>query len=131
MLILHTTEDVFKSVLETAAISNLPAERIYTGIDNDTIKAPCVVLSATEGKEEIKNSGIYRVRLAVKVKEIAYDTSTEITLAVDVFNVLCNSDFNSITNYAVYDLSVEDQHNAESGDAWTQTILLEVVCVLT
>jgi hypothetical protein len=134
MLILRTTEDVFKTVIGSAGITNLPAERVYTGVDSDTIKAPCVVCSATDGKEEIKDSGIYRVRLAVKVKEIAYDTSNQSTLAGDVFNILCDSDFsvfNSVTTYAVYDLAVEDQNNAETGDAWTQTINLDVLCVLT
>lgn len=131
LTITRTTEDVFKAVLDAASIEGLPATRIFTGLDNDPLAAPCVIVSATEAREDIKDSGIFRVRLAIHVKEIAKQTSNQSTLADLVLEALSNGSFNNITNYNMYDLTVEDQQNTVTGDAWTQTLHLEVVCVLT
>jgi hypothetical protein len=135
MFILKTTETACATFL--ANVGTLPAgTNIYTGLDNEEREAPCVVCSALDGREEAPGLGIWHVRLAVTVKEIAYDTAPTSSLCGTVFTALLSDTLetdltNSVTQYAVIEVIPEDTSNGVDGDAWTQTLTMNVVCSLT
>jgi hypothetical protein len=130
--ILTTTEQAVESFLTSTLTAGT---NIYKGLDNEERQAPCVICSATDARLAEIDSGIWHVRTAITVKEIAYDTATSSTLAGSVVEAL-EGDLktnltNSGTNYAVLDVFLEEASNSIEGDAWVQTIVLDVVCCLT
>lgn len=110
---------------------------IRTGIDNEDQVAPMVICQAESATEDFPYSGIYRAVVYITVKEMTGDTSRSNigdladkvfhSFLVDNIETLLN---NSVSNYYVYQVRIEDTIDETTGDAWAQKYQFEIVCAL-
>ena len=112
---------------------------IYKGFNNTSKTAPCVIVSATEARNEIHNIAIYRVKTDIIIKEIASDTTASNIgyTASTIYQAFLNGNntiqFLNNTNsgsYYVYDMMLNHIVNEEEGDAWVQTLSFDIVCAV-
>lgn len=134
--ILVATERACAALAASASVSASIDDEIsiYCGIDNEEKVAPAVVISCESATEEFPNSGVWHVKTDLRVKEIAADSSTSSSLASVVFEAFLRDSTREVLSvypgYNCYDLIVEDTANTQEGDAWVQTVRMDIVCAL-
>jgi hypothetical protein len=136
MPILLTTETACASLATSASVSASLGLNVYTGIDNEDKEAPAVICSAISATEDFPQSGIWHVKTFIKVKEIAEDTTNKGNASTAIFQRFLtgsiNTDLkNNASNFYVFDVFAEDSQNTQEGDAWVQTLSLDIVAALT
>ena len=134
MYILTTTERACANLAASASLSASLDVTIYCGLDSEEKIAPAVVITADSATEEFPNSGVWHVKTGLTVKEIAADSSFSSSLASTIFESFLNDTakgtLNMYPGYFVHDFFVEDTSNTQEGDAWIQTVRLDIVCAL-
>jgi|ERR1044071_1665617 hypothetical protein len=130
--VLKTTELAGATLVGTLGITG----SIYTGLDDETKVAPCVVIYAEDASEDFPKSGLYHVRTKVTVKEIAADTETTSSLSKTVFDAFLGSGvennlMQSAISYSVCGVFVDGSENTQEGDAWVQNMSFDIICGLT
>src|SRR6185369_1355767 len=138
--LLLTTEQALKAIAEIPDVSAyeglFSSVQYYTGINNESKKAPCVICSATEATEEVVNLGVYNVRAQITVKERASATATTTTLADTIFRGFLTGSIeqdlkNQVSNYHVHNVYVENKTASEEGKMWVQQLNLMIMCCMT
>lgn len=133
--ILATTERACVEIAASASISASVDANIYTGMDNDDKVAPAVICGALDAMQDFPESGIWRVKTQIVVKEVAADTDLTSSLAnviFEKFSTVTKEELSgSVENFSVYDIQLEGCTNSQQDDTWVQTLSLEIVGVLT
>jgi hypothetical protein len=136
--ILITTENACALLAGNTAIAADLTADVHTGFDDDTKTAPAIICNAESASEVEPFTGVYRVKMQIIVKEIAADTTNtdKGILANTTFQAFLNSNtisdlINTVSNLMIYDIIVEGVSNSEQGDAWVQTLSLDVIATLT
>lgn len=129
-----------RALLESALSQHIAAETsatCYTGTDNETKAAPCVVVTAGDAEEIEPLSGVYRIAAACMAKSAAGgDTGAHDTLCAGVRNAYKIDTPSLITalqgyesGLKVYGTGEGDSVSTEQdGDLWTQTWTRDIVC---
>ncbi len=109
---------------------------VYQGFSDEEKAAPCVVVSASGVADEAPNLGVYRVRVAVAVIQMAADSDATASdnLTAKIFETVTGSNIKAQltakeAKLAVYDVIFVTSSDDTSGDAWTQTLEIEVIAV--
>ena len=111
----------------------------YTGINNDDLNAPAVIVNAGESREVVLNSQVYEVMVDVEVKEMAWDTNVLGSLALNVFNEFYTlpdgtnsaSKWNNSTyNFNAIQVQTIGSRHTVHGDALINTGTFRFVCGL-
>jgi len=133
--ILTTTENALASASYATVLSASITASVFTGIDNETKTGPAIVCACYDAEEDFLGSGIWHVKSAVIVKEIASDTSVTSSLATTVFEKIIEMTptqlANCTTNFAVYDIILSSHEQSQQDDAWIQTLNLQIIGCLT
>jgi hypothetical protein len=125
-----------RSKIETAlvsALSGLGAD-VYAGIAIDDKVLPRIVISARSAEEDMPNSGNYRVTFEIEVRDNAGPDSTFDAICEAVRAVVKTDEFASgLTSTAaglhVWGISAPERVEwGTSGDAWTETRTIEIIC---
>lgn len=133
-------ENAFGTVVASCAaaigalgITNLP---IYYGFDTAEKDAPCVVVSAKSEKDDAPHLGIWHVNLSIMVYTMAADSDPGISdmVAQTIFGACLDDNIKATLaaaepTMAVYDVILESTGSDTDGDAWVQTLELEVIAV--
>ncbi len=136
--ILHTAELTTALLAASSSISASVDANIFTGIDSEDLEAPAVICNAETCEEVFPESRVYKVTMNVISKEIAADTSLTASLGLNRCLEETFADTNIVTalnnltgsNLYVYGLTPFGFNNSQTGDAWSQTIQLNLVCGL-
>ena len=138
--ILRTTEECWAGLVASASLSAsiglVRGNGIYTGLDNETKVAPCVIVWAERASEyDFKDSGMWNVTLHILTKEMAADSSITSSLANNIFGYLANESaiipkLNNYSGYYVYKYWNSDNHDLTNGDVLAQQYTFEVISAL-
>jgi hypothetical protein len=111
---------------------------VYTGVDNIDINDPAVICYAESASEDFPFSGIWHVKTSITIKQMAYDhtTGSMDSLVGTIMSGFLNGGIEAALsatglNYAVYQVVPEPHQERTNAEAWTHTIGLDIVCVLT
>jgi len=129
--VMKTTEAAAKSLVKTLPIT----ASVFTGIDNETKLAPCVIIQAESATEEFPFSGLFFVKTKIRIKEMAADTDTDSGLSKTVFDAFMDSNIATnlaaqTSSYSVASVWVDNAENSIEGDACVQDMTFNVVCGL-
>lgn len=109
----------------------------YNGLDNEDIQVPAVICCVNNAEEDFPQSGVWHCKTSISVKEAAYDTTRSVaSLSDTIFKAFLTGSIeqdltNKVSNLSVYSVIPEGIETTTSGDAWVQTLKLDIVCVLT
>ena len=123
-----------RSKIETAlaaALAGVGAD-VYQGIAADDKVLPCIIVRAVSAEEDMVNSGNYRVVCEITVKDNAGSDSTFDGLCEAVRAVVKTDEFASgLTSDGLHVWGVAAAESVEwgtSGEAWTETRQIEIIC---
>jgi len=126
-------ENAYTQVFTNLGIQGLG---IYQGLDNQDKDAPCVIVSAGDVRDEAPHLSLWHVTLDITVKTMAADSDKDISdyLVEQIFETATDDNIKTALSAAVPSLVVLDiifvsSSDDTQGDAWTQSLQLEVVCV--
>jgi hypothetical protein len=133
-------ESAYSQVIADVDLSDfvLPNDtlNVYQGFSNEEKAAPCVIVSAVNVTDEAPNLGVYRVKLTITVKQMAGDSDATVSdnLTVTIFEAVTASNIKAQLmakepKLAVYDIIFVTSNDDTSGDAWTQSLELEIIAV--
>ncbi len=110
--------------------------KIYQGFSNEEKAAPCAIVSVVDVADEAPNLGIYRAKLGITVKAMAADSDAadSDSLSATIFAAITADNIKALltakeAKLRPYDVIFVTSSDDTSGDAWTQSMQLEVVAV--
>jgi len=126
---------VESAIASLVAALDLDGVNVYKGLGDDVKEAPCVIIEANDATDEAFGLGVWRVPVAIHVKEIAADLETE-SIAQEVFNAILTptiaADIQGAgSNLAVYDVLADSQAEETDGDSFNQSLGMTVIAVHT
>lgn len=136
--ILITTENACALFAGSVAIGASLDADVYTGFDDEEKQAPAIICNGESASEVELSTGVYRVKMQITVKEIAADTgeTDKGVLGNTIFQSFLDNNtitnlINAVPNLFIYDIIIEGMSNSEQGDAWVQTLSLDIIATLT
>lgn len=112
---------------------------VYTGIDTEDKAAPAVICYCRECQQDTYHVAIAHCKTDIIVKQIAFDSGNVISGSYDVSDTFeiffrdssANDLTNCVSDYYVYDIILENQSEESIGDAWTNTLHLDIISMHT
>ncbi len=126
-------ESAFSQLITALNVAGL---NVYTGLDNEEKEiAPAAIISAVSAREDFQGGGIWHVTTRLTVKQVAADTTISAAddISGQVFQACIEADMTALGalgGITILDLLLTESEQEQSGDAWQQTVNLEVIAAL-
>jgi hypothetical protein len=120
-----------------------PATQFYTGIANNDVEGPAILVACDSATETYFQTRVYRCNVDISTRMMAYDSSTSsnatssaISFGGNIASLFGNS-YNVVagvnaleTGLAVIQAQVMDFKNERIEDAWISNTNINLICLL-
>ena len=141
MTVLTATEFALAHLAATASLSNSIDCTVYAGLtDEEKLSQPAVICWVAKSGEEIFNkANVFKVDAQIIVRETAPETglASSGSVAGAIFSAFLgnrqtieNDLTNAAPNYFVYNVAAGEMNNEVDGDAYVQTLNLQITCCM-
>ena len=120
-----------------------PTTQWYTGVANNDVEGPAVLVACNGADETVWQSKVWRVNCDISTRMIAYDsqtstnvTSSAVSLAGNVFSLFgdstlaCNGINVLETGLAAIQVQIKNFQNEIVEDSWISNMNVDLVCTL-